>query len=88
MMYWNLLKLSLFGLAIIKICVVLSLDSFSTLRYDCVIKTKEILDFLPLVNSSVTILCSFVLLIISATISSKTINTLSLSPGLYSSIFL
>ena len=88
MMYWNLLKLSLFGLAIIKICVVLSLDSFSTLRYDCVIKTKEVLDFLPLVNSSVTILCSFVLLIISAIISSKTINTLRLSPGLYSSIYL
>ena len=62
--------------------------SFSNLKYDCVIKTIEIFTFLPLINNSVTTGLSFLLLIISAIISSKTINTLHLFPRFYSSIFL
>ena len=34
--------------------------------YDCVIKTRDIFSFLPLINNSVTIEFSFLLLIISA----------------------
>ena len=34
--------------------VELSLTSFGTLKYDCVIKTRELLNFLPLINNSVT----------------------------------
>ena len=44
--------------------------------------------FLPLINSSVTIGLSFLLLNISAIISSKTINFLHLLFGLYFSMFL
>ena len=62
--------------------------TFSNLKYDCVIKTIEIFTFLPLINNSVTTGLSFLLLIISAIISSKTINTLHLFPRFYSSIFL
>ena len=56
-----------------------SLTSFITLKYDCGIKKREILNFLPLINNSVTIEFSFLLLIILAIISSKTINILCLS---------
>ena len=87
MIYCNLLKLSLIRNFYNKKCVVLSLASFGTLKYDCVIKTIEMLIFLPPVNSLVTTELSFLLLIISAIISSKTINTLFLFLGLYSSIF-
>ena len=52
-----------------------------------VIKTVEILSFLPLINSSVTIRLSFLLLIISGIKSFKTINTLHFLLGLYSLIF-
>ena len=38
-----------------KKCVEFNLTSFGTLKYDCVIKTIEILRFLPLTNNSVTI---------------------------------
>ena len=65
-----------------------SLTYFGTLKYDCVIKTGEIFNFLPLINKSVTIEFSFLLLIISAIKSSKTINILSSLSVLYSSIFL
>ena len=51
------------------------LACFGTLKYDCVIKRSEMLIFLPLVNSSVIIEICFLLLIISAITSSKTINT-------------
>ena len=68
--------------------VVCSLRSFGTLKYDCVIKIREIFNFLPLKNNSVTIEFSFVLSIISAIISSKTIKFLFSISGLYSSIFL
>ena len=64
-----------------KKCVKFNLTSFGTLNYDCVIKTLEILSFLLLINNSVTIGFSFLLLIISAIISSKTINTLRYFPG-------
>ena len=67
---------------------VLSLASYGTLNYDCIIKTIEMLRFLPLINSLVTIGLSFLLLLISTIISSKTINTLCFLPRLYFSIFL
>ena len=60
-----------------KECVVFSLTSFGTLKYDCVIKAIEMLNFLPLINNSATIGVNVLILIISAIISSKTVNTLS-----------
>ena len=38
-----------------KKCVEFNRTSFGTLKYDCVIKTIEILSFLPVINNSVTI---------------------------------
>ena len=38
-----------------KKCVEFNPTSFGTLKYDCVIKTIELLSFLPLINNSVTI---------------------------------
>ena len=72
----------LFGIFIIKKWVVFNLTSFGILKYDCVIKTREIFNFLPLINNSVTMGFSYLLLIISAMISSKTINILFSSSGL------
>ena len=54
------------------------LTSFDTLKQNCMIKTVETFNFLHLINISVTISLTFLLLIISAIISSKTINTLLL----------
>ena len=54
----------LLGIFIIK-RVVLSLTSFGTLKNDCTIKTIEMFNLLPLINSSVTIKFIFLLLIIS-----------------------
>ena len=68
----NLLKLSFVWNLIINQCVEFCLTSFSTVRYDCVIKAKEMVNFLPLINSSVTPGLEFLLLIISAIISSNT----------------
>ena len=45
-----------------KKCVEFILTSFGTLKYDCVIKTIEILSFVPLINSSVIIGFNFCLL--------------------------
>ena len=59
-----------------KKCVEFNLTSFGTLKYHCVIKTIEILSFLPLINNSVTTGFDLLLLIISAIISSKTISIL------------
>ena len=39
--------------------LVFSLTSFGTLKYDWVIKTREIFNFLPLINNSVTTEFSF-----------------------------
>ena len=80
--------LFLFAIFMIKKKSRIYSTSFGNLKYDCVIKTIEIFNFLPLINNSVTTGLSFLLLIISAIISSKTINTLHLFPRFYSSIFL
>ena len=65
----------LFGIFAIKKWVILSLTSFGTLNYDCVIKVIEIYNFLPLITNSVTIKFNFFQLIISSIISSKTITS-------------
>ena len=72
----------------IKKCVEFSLRSFGTLKYAYVINTIEIFKFLAVINSYVTTGLSFLLLIISAIISSKAINLSRFLPRLYSSIFL
>ena len=64
----------LFGVFMMKKWVKYSLASFET----CGIKTREMLNFLPLTNNSVTTEFSFLSLIISAIIS-KTINILRFS---------
>ena len=51
-------------------------------------KTTEMFDFLPLINNSVTIGLSFLLLSISAIISSNAINSSRSLSELYYSIFL
>ena len=50
----------------IKECIEFSLIFFGTAKLDCVIKTREIFRFVPLINNSVTIGLSFLLLSISA----------------------
>ena len=50
-------------------------------------KCKRNVSFLPLIDNSITIGLSFLLLSISATESSNTINVLRFLPGLHSSIF-
>ena len=90
MFYCNLLKLPSIWNFIIKKFAVLHLASFGSLKYDCIIKATKILIFLPLINGSVTLGLSFLLLIISVIVSSKAINTLFLCfflSGLYSLIF-
>ena len=57
-------------------CVVFSLIVFVTLKWDCDIKTSEILSFLPLKNNSVTTGHNFLLDSISAIVS-RNILTLS-----------
>ena len=54
--YWSSL---LFGIFMMKKWVELSLTSFGTLKYDCVIKTREMFDILPLINNYVTTGSSF-----------------------------
>ena len=39
----------------IKKWVEFSPTSFGTLNYDCVMKTREMFNFLPLINNSVTV---------------------------------
>ena len=51
------------------------------------IKAREIFDFLPVINNSVTTGLSYLLLTISAIILPNTINIVSFLFGLYSSIF-
>ena len=70
---WNSL---LFGIFMMKKWLEFSLTSFGTLRYDYVIKTREMFSFLPVINNSIIIEFSFLLLMISAIISSKNINIL------------
>ena len=49
----------LFGIFMIKKCVEFSLTSFGTLKYDCVIKTIEMINFISLINNSVSIGSTF-----------------------------
>ena len=63
---WSYLLL---GIIKIKMRVEFSITSFGTLKYDCVIKTREMLNFLTLINKSVNIELSSLLWIISATLS-------------------
>ena len=51
-------------------------------------KNKRIFRFLPIINNSVTVGLRFLLLSISAIMSSKTINIFRFLFGLYSSVFL
>ena len=51
------------------------------------IKAREIFDFLPVINNSVTTGLSYLLLTISAIILPNTINIVPFLFGLYSSIF-
>ena len=88
MIYCNLLKLSFIRNFMIKKCVALILTSFGTLKYDCVTKTIKICSFLPVINNSVTTGLGVLLLMISAIISSKTINPSGFLPRLYYSLFL
>ena len=76
----------LFRIFMIKKWVEFSLTSFGTLKYAWVIKRREMFNFLHLINSSVIIEFGF-LLLISAMISSKTINILRSLSVLHSSIF-
>ena len=70
---------------IMKKSIEFNVTSFGNLKDDCIIKAREMFNFLILINSSVTIEFIFLLLIVSAIISSKTINVLRFSSGLYSS---
>ena len=70
---WNSL---LFGIFMMKKWLEFSLASFGTLRYDYVIKTREMFSFLPVINNSIIIEFSVWLLMISAIIPSKTVNIL------------
>ena len=72
----------LFEVFPIKKWLVFTLTSFGTLNYDRLIKTREIFNFLPLINNSVTIEFKFLLWSISAIISSRTINILFSLSGL------
>ena len=86
MIYCYLLKLSFVWSFHNRKCVQFSLTSLGTLKYDYIIKASEMLSFLLLINISITIGLSFLLLIISAIISSETINTLRFFLGLYFSM--
>ena len=66
----------LLGIFIMKKCLEFSLTSFGTLKYDYVINTIEIFNFLALINNSVATGLRFLLLIISAIISSKSVHIL------------
>ena len=55
MIKFNLLKFCLFGVFIIKLCVEFSLIIFGIAKKNCSVKTREMFNFLPLINDSVTI---------------------------------
>ena len=57
-------------------------------KKDFVVKTRDMVSFLPLINNSVTSGLSFLLISITTIISPKTTNILHLLFGLYSSMFL
>ena len=76
------------GIFMIKKCVMISLTTFASLKYDYEIKAIEMFNFLPLIKNALTTGFSFSLLIISATISSKQLIFYVYFPKLYSAIFL
>ena len=55
------IEVLLLGIFAVKKWLVFILTSFGTLKYDWVIKTREIFNFLPLINNSVTIEFNFLL---------------------------
>ena len=64
------------------------ITSFGTFKYDCVIKTADMFNLLPLINSSVTIEFSFLIINHISNHIIKTINILRVLLKLYFSIFL
>ena len=58
----NLVKFSFIWNFYNKKCLVFTLTSFGTLKYDWVMKTKEMFSFLTLINNSVTFELLFLLL--------------------------
>ena len=72
----------------IKYCAEFSLIFYGTAKVRLCNKTRETVNFLPLINNSVSIALSFLLLSISAIISSNTIKILHSLFRPYSSIFL
>ena len=77
----------LFGILIIKKCVVFSVTSFVTLEYDHVIKIRDMFSFLHFLNKSITTQLRFLSLFKTETIPSNKTNTLPFFLGFYSSIF-
>ena len=77
---------SLFEIFIMKMRVVFNPTSIGAWKYDCVMKIKDIFNFLPLINSSVTSGWSFLLLIMSTIVWANAINTFCYFPRLYFSI--
>ena len=77
----------LLGIFMIKQCVVFNLIFFGTLKYFYDKKIIEILSFLALKNNSVNTGLNFLLTLISAIVSSNTINTFLFFGGLSSSKF-
>ena len=69
-----------------KYFVDFSLIFLGIAKEDCVIKTREMSSFLPLINHSVATGLRFLLLNMSAIISSKTSSILRFLFGLYSSM--
>ena len=88
MVQHNLLNFSFIRNFHDKKIIEVRLATFTTLKQGCVVETKDMFNFMPLINSSVTTEFSFLLLIISSIIKSKTINILCFLPVLYLSIFL
>ena len=87
----NLLKLPFFQIFTIKYRVELSLIFFGSAKQYYLIKTREIVTFLPPIDSLVTIrhvTIKFLLLNISNILSLNTIDILRFLFGLYSSIIL
>ena len=69
-------------------CLLLSLTLFGTWKYDCVIKTKEMFSFRPIIKISVTNTLRYILPFISTMIPWNTISHLLSFYGLYSSLLL
>ena len=84
----DLLKLTVIRNFYDEICVEFSVIIFDTAKWNCETKTREMFSFLPLINNSVTIELSFLVLSILTTTLSNTINVIRFLFGLYFPIFL